>query len=189
MIEYKDIPIRRLQRRYTSLPLPSYRFIPGQTPHPRKSPEGFWYGQPEPVWPCFLPEHWFESEGYVYGLDLFNATLWWESHEQWESLWRTLPRDAMPAQFLRGLIQLAAAHLRCVMGSFDGALRLWQRAEENFRCCPDEYCGLSLSRVLKEAHVYLKHDPEISLLEPTLLQVVQHSRTSTVSIRISFQRE
>ena len=34
--------------RYSTRPFPSYRFVPGKSPHPRRDPHGHSYGQPEP---------------------------------------------------------------------------------------------------------------------------------------------
>lgn len=150
------LPLRHLSQRYTALPLPSYRFVPGQTPHPRKDPEGHSYQQPEPDWPAFTPQSWADSTGYLYGLDLFNATLWWESHEHWEALWVAVGKKAEPGPFLRGLIQLSAAHLRHLMGTQDGAERLLLRAQTNFQALPQRYCGLIIAEVIHDSQMYLK---------------------------------
>src|SRR3989441_5753773 len=73
--------------RFTDRPFPAYRFIPGQSPHPRRDPHGHSYGQPEPTPPPFMPEEWWDSEWYLYGIDLYNYGYWWECHEVFEGLW------------------------------------------------------------------------------------------------------
>src|SRR2546422_4985790 len=33
------------------------------------------------------PEEWWDSEWYLYGIDLYNYGHWWECHEVFEGLW------------------------------------------------------------------------------------------------------
>ena len=95
--------------RYTDRPFPTYRFVPGQSPHPRRDPQGHSYGQPEPTPPLFTPEEWWDSEWYLYGIDLYNHGYWWECHEVFEGLWHAVGPDSPQGQFLQALIQVAAA--------------------------------------------------------------------------------
>ncbi len=62
--------------RYSSRPFPSYRFVPGQAPHPTRDPNGHSYNkQPEEL-ASFDPENWNYCEEYLYGIDLFNHGYW-----------------------------------------------------------------------------------------------------------------
>jgi hypothetical protein len=70
------------------------------------------------------PEEWAASPEYLYGCDLYNHGYWWEAHEAWEGLWRTCPKGNVQRQFLQGLIQVSACHLKLRMGRRDGVERL-----------------------------------------------------------------
>jgi hypothetical protein len=108
--------------RYTARPLPGYRFIPGETPHPTADPRGHSYrppGVPPPPAPPYPgPAHWAECETYLFGCDLYNHAYWWEAHEAWESLWLQAPVEGEDRQLLQGLIQTANAHLKLRMRRF-----------------------------------------------------------------------
>lgn len=90
---------------------PSYRHIPGLTPHPIKDPAGHSYGIDESTEPLVLsPEAWRTNEDYLYGVDLYNFAYWWEAHESWEGLWHHAEDDYR--LFLQGLIQISAALIK-----------------------------------------------------------------------------
>ena len=71
---------------------PPYRHIPGFTPHPVKDPRGHSY-EKEHKRSCntttlvLPPEKWQNNQQYLYGVDLFNFSYWWEAHEAWEEDW------------------------------------------------------------------------------------------------------
>src|SRR6059058_1095489 len=90
-------------------PFPAYAYIPGRLPHPTADPAGHSYGI-ELVAPGKVePEKWRECRPYLYGIDLFNAGFYWESHVAWESVWMACGRKGITADFMKGLIKLAAA--------------------------------------------------------------------------------
>src|SRR5579871_5928024 len=51
--------------RYSTGPLPPYRFVPGQTPHPRRDPKGHGYGRPEPRATRIDPAAWASCAIYL----------------------------------------------------------------------------------------------------------------------------
>lgn len=108
--------------RYTTRPLPAYRFIPGETAHPTADPRGHSYRPPgataPPPPPYPAPEHWIECETYLFGCDLYNHAYWWEAHEAWESLWLQTVPGAAERELLQGLIQAANCHLKLRMRRF-----------------------------------------------------------------------
>jgi uncharacterized protein len=110
--------------RYSNLPFPSYRFVPGLHPHPRRHPKGHSYGTPEVPPPRVPVERWRENAVYLHGIDLYNFAYWWECHEALEGLWHLTGHTGTEAQFLQGIIQTAAANLQRHMGHPDGARRL-----------------------------------------------------------------
>lgn len=113
-----------MEPRYSDRPFPPYRFVPGETPHPRRDPKGHSYGIPETPPSRLTPERWRENEEYRFGVDLYNAGYWWECHEALEALWHLTGHEGREAQFLQGVIQAAAANLRRHLGSDGGARRL-----------------------------------------------------------------
>ena len=111
-------------------PFPSYRYLPGRAPHPTRDPLGHSYAggiEPAPR-PCPLPDRWRESEAYLYAIDLYNNGFFWEAHEEWELLWRSLTKGTPQHTFLQALIQAAAACLKERQGAEAGARRLAERA-------------------------------------------------------------
>lgn len=120
--------------RWTDLPLPPYRHLPGSTPHPVTHPEGHSYGvreEPVELGERRLPEDWRRVEEYLYGVDLFNRAYLWESHEAWEGIWHAVRDDPLVADSLQGLIQGAAALLQHHLGHRRGARNLLDKSEAN----------------------------------------------------------
>src|SRR5581483_4448923 len=108
-------------------------FVPGRTPHPKSDPAGHSYGVKAPPVAPLDPERWRECQPYLYGLDLFNGQFYWEAHEQFEALWHAAGRSGVVADFLKGLIQLAATGVKHLEGRPVGvtshaarAAELWQ---------------------------------------------------------------
>ena len=131
--------------RYTHRPFPSYRFVPGRSPHPRRDPLGHSYGQPESKRRDCSSERWFDCEDYLYGVDLYNFGYWWESHEVFEALWHGAGRSTMEGQFFRAVIQIAAANLKRAMGCNQPARRLCHRGLDRLAEFPGAYMGLDVA--------------------------------------------
>ena len=114
-------------------PFPPYAFIPGRSPHPTSDPAGHSFGIAPVVPPRIEPERWYESRPYLYGIDLFNARYYWESHVAWESPWLACGRTGTVADFLKGLIKLAAAGVKALEGRPKGVTSHSGRAAEHWR--------------------------------------------------------
>lgn len=77
-----------------------------------------------------------ELDGWTYkqflnwGVELFNAGCYWESHEVWEHLWIDLGRTTAEARTVQGLIKLAACGVKCLEGNTNGARRHAERSAE-----------------------------------------------------------
>ena len=69
---------------------------------------------------------------FRFGVDLFNHGYYWEAHEVWEGLWHACGRKGTLADFLKGLIRLAAAGVKAREGNPTGVIRHARRAEELF---------------------------------------------------------
>lgn len=142
------------------VPFPGYRFIPGAEPHPRRDPKGHSYGQPDPKPPRLPPERWRENEAYLFGVDLYNFAYWWESHELWEALWHLTGHAGTEAQFLQGLIQVAAANIQRHLSKPDGPKRLAGEAVDRLRDVPETYMGLHVPGYIEAVRAYhLDHAP------------------------------
>jgi hypothetical protein len=123
-VEASEPPVTVGWPRYSSRLLPTYRFLPGLTPHPRHNPLGHSFGQPEPrPRPC-EHDHWSHSKDYLYAIDLYNFAYWWEAHEVLEGLWHACGRTTTAGNFFQALIQFAAAHLKRALGNEPAAHNL-----------------------------------------------------------------
>jgi uncharacterized protein len=137
-------PLNPCWPRYSQHPLPSYRYLPGQTPHPRRNPRGHSYGRPEPK-PRILPvTRWESSDDYLYGIDLYNFAYWWESHEIFEGFWHASGRNSVQGNFFQALIQLAAANLKRFMGNDAAAQRLVHAGIVRLQNVPSVYMGIDI---------------------------------------------
>jgi uncharacterized protein len=132
-------------RHCPTISLPPYSYVPGhEHPHPVTDPRGHLYGhrQAAPIPPESLAQLPTEpasrrralaallatTSQWLYALDLFNEGFYWESHEAWESFWHALGRTSPEAQFVQGLIHLAAACVKIREGRAEGVRRHTQRA-------------------------------------------------------------
>ena len=106
--------------RYAPLePLPPYSYVPGHgLPHPVTDPRGHSHGT--------VPG----DDGWLRGIDLFNAGFSWEAHEAWESVWHELGRTSPSARFVQALIHMAGAAVKIREGRPEGVRRHTRRARE-----------------------------------------------------------
>lgn len=75
---------------------------------------------------------WRQCDEYLWGIDLFNSGYYWEAHESWEQVWHACGRQGEMADFLKGLIKLAAAGVKAREGVSAGIERHARRARELF---------------------------------------------------------
>ena len=141
--------------RYTNRTFPAYRFLPGRTPHPRRHPQGHSFKQPEPYPRPFEPELWATSEDYLYGIDLYNWTYWWEAHEVFEGFWHAYGRTTLEGNFFQALIQCAAANLKFELGNQQATQNLIARAHARLVLVPDHYMGLNIATVAEQCASWL----------------------------------
>lgn len=140
--------------RYTSRPLPPYRFVPGKSPHPRRDPKGHSYGQAEPKPDPVTVDTWRQSEWYLYGIDLYNYAYWWECHEALEGLWHAAGRVSQLAQFLQGVIQVSAANLQRFMGNFETAKGLAEEGLGRHQGLKGIYMGIEVAAFANDVRAY-----------------------------------
>src|SRR3954453_23257011 len=101
-------------------PLPPYSYVPGLAwPHPTSDPRGHSFGRHEQPLPLDEASY-RDNATYLYAIDLFNHGFYWEAHEAWEALWHAAGRWGSTANFLKGLIKLAAAGVKAREGRAAG---------------------------------------------------------------------
>lgn len=154
--------------RYSTKPFPSYRFLPGKNPHPRRDPLGHSYGQPEPKFLAFPPEGWHKSEDYLYGIDLYNYAYWWECHEVFEGLWHAAGHDTEQGNFFQALIQLAAANLKSFVGNQHAAGNLLSSGLERLQKLPLFYMGVNVAALADDTrHCFQGDNKTLPLIKLT----------------------
>lgn len=147
-----------VDRYVPEIPFPEYAFVPLKHPHPVTDPRGHSFGQshtvPEPLDPATPTA----SREFLFGVDLFNAGFYWEAHEAWEGLWIAADRTGTTANFLKGLIKLAAAGVKAREGQAIGVQRHAMRANELLRivratCSKNQsrYAGLAFEDLIQSA--------------------------------------
>jgi hypothetical protein len=151
--------------RYSTRPFPSYRFIPGKTPHSRRSVNGHSYDQPEPKPRSFPAAQWQTSEDYLYGIDLYNFAYWWEAHEVFEGLWHAVGHNTEQGNFFQALIQLAAANLKHFLGNDTAAQNLTRSGMIRLRNIPPSYMGIDVACLTATLHAHsMSPDPQTPLI-------------------------
>lgn len=101
----------RQTTRYTTLPLPQHRYIPGESERPTDLPSDGCSDE------LLGPLH--ENELFRYGIDLFNRGFYWEAHESWEHLWKPI-KESPEGKFLKGMIQITASFVKREQGNKKG---------------------------------------------------------------------
>jgi uncharacterized protein len=154
-------------------PLPPYSYVTGRFPHPTRDLAGHHFGRDVAVPGGFDPNQWRQARAYLVGCDLFNHGYYWEAHESWEAVWKACGTRGPTADFLKGLIKLAAAGVKVREGRAAGVRRHGKRAAELFRAAsgqalqPDRaamYLGLNVSELIRFADALAG---ELPLPEPT----------------------
>lgn len=126
-----DRPVRLL---VPDRPLPPYAYVPRRgLPHPTTDPAGHSFGRPAARTPALDSESWRANRAYLVGFDLWNHGYFWEAHESWEPLWHAAGRRGPWADFLKGLIKLAAAGVKHREGAPAGTRTHARRAADLWR--------------------------------------------------------
>ncbi len=157
-------------KRYTTKALPSYRHIPGTTPHPVADINGHSFNRSKEITVRVSENNWKSNEFYLYAIDLFNSRFFWEAHEALEDLWRLEPNSILK-NFLQGLIQLSAAYLKWLQGISEGQKKLSFKAFEKLLKVKDSkttFCGIDLLMFIDKNREFL----DISIVKNSLPPVI-----------------
>jgi uncharacterized protein len=89
---------------------------------------------------------------YLAGLRLYHLGRYWDSHEEWEALWR----EAAGAErhFYQGLIQLDAAIIHTQRGHWGGVANLLARSLGHLDQCPDHLLGMDVARLRSQLRAF-----------------------------------
>ena len=117
------------------------------------------YGRTESPPKLFAADRWQENEPYLYGVDLFNQSYWWEAHAEWEMLWQVTDRSATAASFLQGLIQVAAALVQHRAGRAEGARKLATKGITKLRRIDGRFMGLDVVAFTDAVESFLETGP------------------------------
>jgi len=147
--------------RYSPRPFPRYRYLPGQTPHPTRDPDGHSYGRPEPALEHFDPSGWQDCAEYLYAIDLLNHGYWWEAHEAFEAIWHAAgQRDTKTGLFIQGLLQIGVGAMKRYLGQQSAAIRLWQGGLEKISLTECFYLGLDVHALQQQVRELIRGERE-----------------------------
>ena len=122
-----------------TLALPPYSYIPGHWPHPHRDPQGHSV-HVEPTEASNLDlVNWESCSHYQTGIQLFNHGYYWEAHEAWEDVWKLNKRSGTQAQFLQGLIKVAAAGVKIRQGHAKASRSLLTQSAKHFTKVMEKY--------------------------------------------------
>lgn len=94
-------------------------------------------------------------------MDLYNASYWWEAHEQWEAAWRLADVGSDTAHLLQGLIQLAAALLKWNVSNARGRAGLWRRGRDHLTSVSaNPWLGVQVPMVVRAADDFFRRYPQ-----------------------------
>jgi uncharacterized protein len=146
-------------------PLPPYSYVSGLNPHPTSDPRGHSFGVHDPPAEPLDESSFLRNATYLHAIDLFNHGFYWEAHEAWEALWHAAGRHGGTADFLKGLIKLAAAGVKAREGRAAGVKQHAARAEELFRSVAavnNRMFGLRLQDLIDAASDLKQKGPELA---------------------------
>ena len=89
---------------------------------------------------------------YLAGLRLYHVSRHWDSHEEWEEIWRE--SEGAERHFYQGLIQLDAAIIHTGRGHWGGVANLLARSLGHLERCPDRLLGMDVARLREQLRAY-----------------------------------
>ena len=157
-------------QRYTSIPFPNYRHIPGLTPHPISNINGHSYGKKKEIIKRISEKNWFSNNQYLYAIDLFNYKYFWEAHEVLEDLWRLEPPSNLKL-FLQGIIQISAAYLKWIQEIYIGMNKLSFKGIKKLHLVKEShrnFCGIDLEKFIEENQNFFNFEYKKNKIPPSI---------------------
>lgn len=116
------------------------------------------------------------SEEFLYGIDLYNGTYWWEAHEVFEGFWHAYGRSTPAGNFFQALIQCTAANLKRELGNEPAARKLVASGLARLRQTPSHYMGMNTSAFALDLTQWLNGREPIVRIRLELPRVVETPR-------------
>ena len=143
------------KRLYPEKEFPPYAFVPGINTHPGK-PGGHMEGEDDPIVAPMDPHKFWDSEAFLYAIDLYNFGYYWEGHVWLEALWHEAHKEGLMGDFLKGLIKLCAAGVKAKTGQAEPVKGHAKRARELFlkvgqQTHDQHFAGFSLLNLISQA--------------------------------------
>ena len=88
------------------------------------------------------------SDKWVIGLDLFRSGRYFETHEEWEEVWRGASREER--DFYQGMVHLAVALYQAGRGNARGARAQIQKARRRLAAYHPVHRGVRLQKLVPE---------------------------------------
>jgi len=101
--------------------MPSHAYIPGKT---ARHPEDAFDDLRNTARPGMTVSQLSQSAAFQAGLAFIAQGYFWEAHEVLEPVWMACPQNSQERALVQGLIQLANAELKAVMGRPNATRRL-----------------------------------------------------------------
>lgn len=110
------------------------------------------------------------------GVAHFNQGNFFEAHDVWEELWRSLETDIR--RVVQGLIQTAVGAHHLQRKNRRGAQSLFRNVVKNLALGPKKFCGIDLLKLVED----------VELLSAQLRENLPEESLKTLAISFSFQR-
>ena len=145
--------LKKTKRYLPEKNFPAYSFLPGVNAHPNLD-GGYRFRIEDPkLTPINLSAP-FAHEALRFSLDLFNHEYFWESHIYLEALWNAHEREGVAADFLKGLIKLAAAGVKLKVSELGPAHTHLKNARGHFERVHEKegsvFLGFGLQKLLSD---------------------------------------
>jgi uncharacterized protein len=89
------------------------------------------------------------------GIDLFNAGKYWHAHEALEDAWRAEPEPA--SGFYKGILQTAVFYHHLTNLNYEGAYKLYQRAQKWLVPVPPVCRGVHMDKLRADLNAAFEH--------------------------------
>jgi len=142
--------------RYTSLPFPNRKYIPGIGIHPKKGKNGSHIPEIPDDLEKYSDDSWQRSIKYLYAVDLFNSGYWWEAHEVLEDLWIQAGKTTSLAKFIQGLIQISAALLKDFQSKSQAAEKLAAKGLSKLSLQQGIFLGIDVKQFTTDVELYFQ---------------------------------
>jgi predicted metal-dependent hydrolase len=85
----------------------------------------------------------------IEGIELFNASKYWEAHEALEAAWKD---ERSPVRHLyKGILQVGVMYLQIERGNYLGMAKMYERCKKWLRPWPDVCRGVNVSQLRSDA--------------------------------------